>query len=464
MKERKFLPPAEIVAALGEHEKWLATGEGKRVDFTFTDLTGFNFTRVVLRKAKLMGAGMCQCVLVWADLRDLCDANLSMCDLTGCDLRATYLRGAILDHANLENCDLRDGSLAIREEGELVYLTLREGPTGREFADLTGVSLHGAKLARATIIQTDLTGSSLKGANLANANLSDSKLTDVDLSGAHLVDANLANADLCGADLSGADVTRVNFRNADLATANLDGVDLSTADTTGASTARDPDSLEIDIHAVQRDHARWVSSLGEEGKRAEFEGTDFSQVDFRGFEFGGAALRGVNFEHANLAGVDLSMAELAGANFGNANMTGAVLRGADLTGCTFCDTNLRAVDATPQEMRNREGRATGTTWPTNLSGANMAGSNLAGARLTGAKLRGANLTGAKITDADFTDADLTDADLNGADLHESHEGGGGKRQMYQNPLSLISVDAMTVQAWFTKLVDSAGILTVPRRS
>ncbi|EJX4928518.1 pentapeptide repeat-containing protein, partial [Salmonella enterica] len=95
-----------------------------------------------------------------------------------------------------------------------------------------------------------------------------------------------------------------------------------------------------ELSKVLEQHKVWITSLGQEGSRAD--------------------LCGANLCGANLCDADLCDADLCGANLCGANLCGADLRGADL-----CGADLR--------------------------GANLCGANLCGANLCGADLRGANL-------------------------------------------------------------------------
>ncbi|EGF1643000.1 pentapeptide repeat-containing protein [Salmonella enterica] len=120
-----------------------------------------------------------------------------------------------------------------------------------------------------------------------------------------------------------------------------------------------------ELSKVLEQHKVWITSLDQEGSRA-----DLCDADLRG-------------------------ADLRGANLCGANLRDADLRGANLRDANLCDADLRGAD---------------------LRGANLCGADLRGANLCGANLRDADLRGANLRDANLCDADLCDADLRGANL------------------------------------------------
>jgi uncharacterized protein YjbI with pentapeptide repeats len=116
-------------------------------------------------------------------------------------------------------------------------------------SNLTGVTLEGAKLMKATLNRTilrkanltnaDLSGAIgirsymdravMRGANLEKAELFRAAMEGVDLSDAHLAGAQLARADLRGATLDRVSARTANFARADLRGASLNAADLTRA-------------------------------------------------------------------------------------------------------------------------------------------------------------------------------------------------------------------------------------------
>ncbi|EAW1318440.1 pentapeptide repeat-containing protein [Salmonella enterica subsp. diarizonae] len=115
-----------------------------------------------------------------------------------------------------------------------------------------------------------------------------------------------------------------------------------------------------ELSKVLEQHKVWMTSLGQEGSRA-----------------------------------NLCDANLCGANLCGANLRGADLYGADLCGADLCGADLRDANLRDADLRN----------------ANLCGANLRGADLYDADLRDADLCGADLCGADLRDANLRDANL-----------------------------------------------------
>jgi uncharacterized protein YjbI with pentapeptide repeats len=147
--------------------------------------------------------------------------------------------------------------------------------------------------------------------SLSGADLSGAFLIDADLSGAFLIDADLSGADLSGADLIGADLSGADLINANLIGASLYGAFLIDADLSGAN-----------LGSV---------SLG-------------GGVFRSGANLGHADLTGAHMRNTNLSGADLAVAILSGANLGSANLSGANLRYASLNAADLSYANLIGAD------------------------------------------------------------------------------------------------------------------------
>ena len=149
------MDPSEFLKRLDSHIKWLRDpSKCKRADFTLEDLSGFDLTSVVLRKAKFTGANLSRCVLKDADLReaDLCGAdlggaNLRHANLSGADMRGVFLRGADLTDATMDRVDLRDGKLMTSESKDS-GIAVRGHASEGQFTDKADLS--GAKFSRAS--------------------------------------------------------------------------------------------------------------------------------------------------------------------------------------------------------------------------------------------------------------------------------------------------------------------------
>ena len=83
-----------------------------------------------------------------------------------------------------------------------------------------------------------------------------------------------------------------------------------------------------------------MTTLGEEGERADLRGTDLSDADLRRANLSGADLRGADLKWADLTGANLSGADLRGADLKWADLKEAYLSGVDLKGANLREADL----------------------------------------------------------------------------------------------------------------------------
>ena len=176
---------------------------------------------------------------------------------------------------------------------------------------------------------------------------------------------------------------------------------------------------KTELQQILTDHAKWLTTNGAEGRRADLED---------------AYLRDADLEDAYLRDADLRDADLRYANLRCANLRGAYLRGADLE-----DANLEGANLYCANLRGA-----------NLRGANLRGADLEGANLEGADLYGANLRGANLRGADLRDADLRGADLEGANLGYANLEGA---DLYKEVLKTRQIDPQGEFTAYKKLHD-----------
>jgi uncharacterized protein YjbI with pentapeptide repeats len=228
-------------------------------------------------------------------------------------------------------------------------------------ADLTGLNLRGASLAKA-----DLRDAILNGARLDGADLSGADLTEASLASASLRDANLADASLIGADLKGASAYGAQLARANLTNGKLRRAQLSDADLTGAT----------------------------------LNGAELVNANL-----GGALLDGAFIGSADLTGAWLADAKLPGAILTRSNLAGATLRGAKMKNCVVADVNLKKSDLRRAHLAGaafNQSELSGA----DLTGADLAGADLRGATLTGAVLEESRLDGARVAGVNGTLPDL----------------------------------------------------------
>ncbi|EDZ9929755.1 pentapeptide repeat-containing protein [Salmonella enterica] len=95
-----------------------------------------------------------------------------------------------------------------------------------------------------------------------------------------------------------------------------------------------------ELSKVLEQHKVWITSLGQEGSRANLSGADLRGANLYGANLYGANLYGANLSGADLRGANLYGANLYGANLSGANLSGANLSGADLRGANLSGANL----------------------------------------------------------------------------------------------------------------------------
>ncbi|ENK0197827.1 pentapeptide repeat-containing protein [Salmonella enterica] len=90
-----------------------------------------------------------------------------------------------------------------------------------------------------------------------------------------------------------------------------------------------------ELSKVLEQHKVWITSLDQEGSRADLCDADLCGADLRDANLRDADLRGANLRDANLCDADL-----CGADLRDANLCDADLRDADLRGANLCGANL----------------------------------------------------------------------------------------------------------------------------
>ncbi len=277
-------------------------------------------------------------------------------------------------------------------------------------ADLRGMDLRGANLARAFFESADLSGADLRGSNLDQAVLAHATLHNTRFEGASMREANLGKADLNGTKLDEADLHQAEFTEA-----VLKGASLQRANLTGA-TLRKIELHKVNARGMIGEQLAWMDAVIDtvDFSEAQLPTNAFLKVDLRGSVFDGASLvsstflscdaRSVHFLGANLRnarfveecqldGAQLSEAQLQGANLRGTSLVGASFRKANLDDADLCECNM--VDAQLYQVVARRTRfEVSDLSNAELMSANLMNASLARARIYGADLRGANLFGA----------------------------------------------------------------------
>ncbi|EIC6176701.1 pentapeptide repeat-containing protein [Salmonella enterica] len=90
-----------------------------------------------------------------------------------------------------------------------------------------------------------------------------------------------------------------------------------------------------DLSKILEEHKVWITSMHENGSRADLRDADLCGADLRGADLRDANLCGADLRGANLRDADLRGANLCDADLCGANLCGANLRGANLPDLTF---------------------------------------------------------------------------------------------------------------------------------
>ena len=380
------LTQAQVDAICAKHERfWAAKPGGGRAVFAWCDLSGLSlrgrnlvdadFTAAILTDADLAGCVLDKSNLFCADLQL---ANLSGASMRRVDLRGACLRGANLSNADLHEADLREGALALPDKQTgLAYVEISMRTSEANYANLRGANLERSKLSGIQAMKADFTDAVMKSCKLVRANLKQ---------------AIMDNVDLAGADLSGADLSGASLKDAVLIDARTDMWRTSQTDMTGVLTNKPvgTDVTAMPYGEMLHDHAKWVDSVGKEGKPSIFNNADLRALgSIRNLNLTALSAREAVFYGLDMRGVQLQGAQLEGADLRNCNLKGADLRGVRL-----------------QKAR--------------LDGANLEGVNLGALVIGEGRLLPADLRETRLRGCNFTNAELKLVRLEGADLSRSN--------------------------------------------
>ncbi|MBD3257982.1 hypothetical protein GF377_06080 [candidate division GN15 bacterium] len=104
------------------------------------------------------------------------------------------------------------------------------------------------------------------------------------------------------------------------------------------------DDMTYELRQILRDHECWLSSGGQQGRRANLSRADLRGTDLRGWDLTGIVLYRADLRGANLAGTILCHANLSRARLAGANLDGADMARANLRGTNLSDVgNLRSI-------------------------------------------------------------------------------------------------------------------------
>ncbi len=391
------LSQAQVDQICLKHERfWAAKPGGGRAVFAWCDLSGLSLRGRVLMDADFTAAILTDCDLVGAvlDKSNLFCADLQLANMTGASMRRVDLRGACLRGANLSSCDLfeadlREGALALPDKANgLSYVEISMRTAEATYANLRGANLERSKLSGIQAMKADFTDAVMKQCKLVRANLKQ---------------AIMDNVDLAGADLSGADLSGASLKDAVLIKAKTDQWRVSSADMTGVLTDK---PVGTDIKAMPygemlHDHAKWVDTLGKEGKPSTFDKADLRALgSIRGLNLTALSAKNAVFYGLDMRGVQLQGAHLEEADMRNCNLSGADLRGVRMHKVRLDGANLEGANLGPLII------AKDRTLPADLTEAKLRNVNFCAAELKAVRLDGADLSRANLENASMNLAQL----------------------------------------------------------
>jgi uncharacterized protein YjbI with pentapeptide repeats len=157
--------------------------------------------------------------------------------------------------------------------------------------------------------------------------------------------ADLSGISLVGAKLDGGNFTKARLHFLDLTNASLQGAKLESASLAFALA----NNTKFTKAVLSGIHAPFLS-----GRGAEFTGASLQKANFFGADLRGAILTGANLSGASLAFADLRGANLRGATLKNTHFTGAILENVDFTDAIFDNTNMLAAVIDQAKLSNAQ--------------------------------------------------------------------------------------------------------------
>lgn len=168
-----------------------------------------------------------------------------------------------------------------------------------------------------------------------------------------------------------------------------------------------------DLTDIVRDHALWLDSGGQDGRRAHFAGESLEGQDFTGLRltqanFRGANLTRANFTKADVMQADFSDAVLAAASFQSTQAAGAVFKGVQARGMRITESDLshsvwHGADASEAELY------AGQFMQAELRDAVLDRSQWRLCQCHATSFRGAHMAEVRLMECDLGEADLRDA-------------------------------------------------------
>jgi uncharacterized protein YjbI with pentapeptide repeats len=279
---------------------------------------------------------------------------------------------------------------------------------GPEFTQSKAViSLNGADLTGAILLQANLRGTDLRGVCLGGA----------DLRWAQMDGANLAKADFRASNLHKASLRYSHIRAANFSNANLSEASLVFAGSLPSGEPIKPSADELLLFPVRFSGANLVKAdlddsylheadLSESDLSEAYLGrADLWRANLSKAKMRGSNMRGAYLSRANLSGADLTKACLSNAYLGGTDLSHADMSEADLTQANLHPSRSDAKgDLARHKTRVGESARSILGMETELDRYIELSEYLRAASLSGTNLSGADLTDAKIAEQQLAEA------------------------------------------------------------
>ncbi|ELO9227388.1 pentapeptide repeat-containing protein [Salmonella enterica] len=107
-----------------------------------------------------------------------------------------------------------------------------------------------------------------------------------------------------------------------------------------------------ELSKILEEHKLWITSLGQEGSKADLYNADLRNANLRNANLRNANLRNADLYNADLRNADLYNADLYNADLRNANLYNADLRNANLYNADLRNADLYNADLYNADLRN----------------------------------------------------------------------------------------------------------------
>lgn len=180
------------------------------------------------------------------------------------------------------------------------------------------------------------------------------------------------------------------------------------------------------LKKILNEHKNWIVSWGENGKLADFNGSNLDNANLEMADLSIAKFHDTSLRNSNLKDIYLGNAELYGADFEGANITRGNLNHSQCERANFVNTNLEGANlegANLRETNFTKSILRGVNFKdANLSFSKMINARIEGANFEGANIEGANFEGTSLDKANFDEIQLKNLNVENTNLPKTDPG------------------------------------------